>query len=93
MRTQLKHYYIKRLRPSAQIILHINNNHSKNHYGKSEGFGTSGGPVIGPLLGCKTFVFCALAFPDVTSANSLRWPSSNSDVRLWVIDDAEVIVS
>jgi hypothetical protein len=38
-------------------------------------------------------VLCGIGLPDVTSDKSLRWPSSNSDVRPWVIDDAEVIVS
>lgn len=42
---------------------------------------------------CKALVLCALAFPEVTSANSLRLPSSNSDEKLWVIDDAELMVS
>jgi len=44
-------------------------------------------------MGCKALVLCALAFPEVTSANSLRLPSSNSDEKLWVIDDAELMVS
>jgi len=54
---------------------------------------TSWGPPIGPLTGCKELVLCALTFPEATSANSLRWPSSNSDEKLWVIDDAELMVS
>jgi hypothetical protein len=54
---------------------------------------TSWGPPIGPLKGCRALVLCALAFPEVTSANSLRLPSSNSDEKLWVIDDAELMVS
>jgi len=44
-------------------------------------------------MGCNELVLCALAFPEATSANSLRWPSSNSDEKLWVIDDAELMVS
>jgi hypothetical protein len=44
-------------------------------------------------MGCKALVLCALAFPEVTSANSLRLPSSNSDEKLWVIDEAELMVS
>jgi hypothetical protein len=44
-------------------------------------------------MGCKELVLCALVFPEATSANSLRWPSSNSDEKLWVIDDAELMVS
>lgn len=44
-------------------------------------------------MGCKALVLCALTFPEVTSANSLRLPSSNSDEKLWVIDDAELMVS
>ena len=54
---------------------------------------TSWGPPIGPLMGCNELVLCALAFPEATSANSLHWPSSNSDEKLWVIDDAELMVS
>lgn len=54
---------------------------------------TSWGPPIGPLMGCKALVLCVVAFPEATSANSLRWPSSNSDEKLWVIDDAELMVS
>jgi hypothetical protein len=48
---------------------------------------------MAPLLGCKAFVLCALAFPEATNDNNLRWPSSNSDEKLWVIDDAELMVS
>jgi hypothetical protein len=55
-------------------------------------FSTSGSLGAGPLVGCKTLL-CDIGFPDATSAKSLRWPSSSSDVRLCVIDDAELIVS
>jgi hypothetical protein len=44
-------------------------------------------------MGCKALVVCALALPEATSANSFCWPSSNSDEKLWVIDDAELMVS
>jgi hypothetical protein len=54
---------------------------------------TSWDPPIGPLMGCKALVLCAMAFPEVTSASSLRLPSSNSDEKLWVMDDAELMIS
>ena len=56
-------------------------------------FSTSGSLGTRPLVGCKTLALCDIGLPDATSAKSLRWPSSNSVVSPWVIDDAELIVS
>ena len=54
---------------------------------------TSGRFVTGPLLGCKAPVLCDVGLADANSDKSLRWPSSNSDVAPWFIDDAELIAS
>jgi hypothetical protein len=58
-----------------------------------EASSTSTRLVTGPLLGCKAPVVFDVGLPDAYSDKSLRWPSSNSDVRPWFIDDAEVIAS
>lgn len=54
---------------------------------------TSARLATGPLLGCKAPVFCDVGLPDANSDKSLRWPSSNSELKPWFIDDAEVIAS
>lgn len=58
-----------------------------------EASSTSTRLVAGPLLDCKAPVVFDVGLPDANSDKSLRWPSSNSDVKPWFIDDAEVIAS
>lgn len=52
----------------------------------------SGRPAIGPLFAWAVGL-TALGFAAARRANNLRWPSTNSVVRLWVIDDAELTAS
>lgn len=47
---------------------------------------------------CKPLLICVTKGSETTLelaaiANSLRWPSANCPLKVWVIDDAELIVS
>lgn len=51
-------------------------------------------PANGPLLNCVTKGFTAFEFaPAAAIARIWRWPSANSPLRVFVIDDAELIAS